>query len=307
MIPLIIAGQAAAGILGVVSGSIAANKARIDKQRYEQELLDLENNRQEIINPYKNIKDLSSMLSNPLANLGVATQAAEFQAEQADISLANTLDTLQASGASAGGATALAQAAIASKKGISASIEQQEAANSKLKAQGEQNLQSMKQQEAVRVQGARMGEAQRMQNVDVAGKEFMYQETEARETAKMNRVAGQQAGAKQAEIQARQDKAGAIGGAISGIGNIATSLIPSVPSDAKTTTTSDRRLKNSIEFIKLSSSGLKIYNFKYNNKPGVYQGVMSDEIPKHAIVKHSDGFDRVDYSKLDVEFKQISL
>ena len=122
----------------------------------------------------------------------------------------------------------------------------------------------------------------------------------------MNRVAGQQAGAKQAEIQARQDKAGAIGGAISGIGNIATSLIPSVPSgDAKTTPPSDRRLKNSIEFIKLSSSGLKIYNFKYNNKPGVYQGVMSDEIPKHAIVKHSDGFDRVDYSKLDVEFKSI--
>jgi hypothetical protein len=32
---------------------------------------------------------------------------------------------------------------------------------------------------------------------------------------------------------------------------------------------------------------------------------MSDEIPNEAVVKNSDGFDRVDYSKLDVEFKLI--
>ena len=36
-----------------------------------------------------------------------------MQAEEADIALANTLDTLRATGASAGGATALAQAALA--------------------------------------------------------------------------------------------------------------------------------------------------------------------------------------------------
>jgi hypothetical protein len=52
------------------------------------------------------------MITNPYENLGVATQAAEFQAEQADIALANTLDTLLATGAGAGGATALAQAAL---------------------------------------------------------------------------------------------------------------------------------------------------------------------------------------------------
>ena len=73
-------------------------------------------------------KDLSGMVSNPYANLGVATQAAEIQIEEADIALANTLDTLRATGASAGGATALAQAALQSKKGVSANIEQQEAA-----------------------------------------------------------------------------------------------------------------------------------------------------------------------------------
>ena len=64
-----------------------------------------------------------------------------MQIEQSDIALANTLDTLRATGSGAGGATALAQAALQSKKGVSASIENQEAANEKAKAQGEQDLQ----------------------------------------------------------------------------------------------------------------------------------------------------------------------
>jgi hypothetical protein len=94
-------------------------------------------NRQDVINPYAN-------LTNEFANLGVATQAAEFQAEQTDIALANTLDNLAATGASAGGATALAQAALRSKKGISASLQQQETANQKLAAQGAANVAKMK-------------------------------------------------------------------------------------------------------------------------------------------------------------------
>ena len=40
-------------------------------------------------------KDLSGQMSNPFASLGVATQAAEIQIEEADIALANTLDTLK--------------------------------------------------------------------------------------------------------------------------------------------------------------------------------------------------------------------
>jgi hypothetical protein len=76
-------------------------------------------------------------IGNPYANLGVATKASEFQAEQADISLANTLDTIRATGGGAGGATALAQAALTSKQGISADLQRQEAANQKLYAQGE--------------------------------------------------------------------------------------------------------------------------------------------------------------------------
>lgn len=76
-------------------------------------------------------------IGNPYANLGVAAKASEFQAEQADISLANTLDTIRATGGGSGGATALAQAALTSKQGISADIQRQEASNQKLYAEGE--------------------------------------------------------------------------------------------------------------------------------------------------------------------------
>ena len=76
-------------------------------------------------------------IGNPYANLGVAAKASEFQAEQADISLANTLDTIRATGGGSGGATALAQAALTSKQGISADLQRQEAANQKAYARGE--------------------------------------------------------------------------------------------------------------------------------------------------------------------------
>ena len=58
-------------------------------------------------------------------------------------------------------------------------------------------------------------------------------------------------------------------------------------------------------------SGLNIYFFEYINKvfgEGVWQGVMADEVPSNAVIKNFIGdFDGVDYSKIDVEFKQLSL
>tara|TARA_R100000935_G_scaffold576_9_gene2054 strand:- start:1285 stop:1950 length:666 start_codon:yes stop_codon:yes gene_type:complete len=174
------------GIIGMAGAIGASNRAdddlrgkRAERLRLDAELQSLEDSRQPVINPYQNVTDLSGKLSNPFANLGVATQAAEFQAEQADISLANTLDTIRATGASAGGATALAQAALQSKKQVSASIEMQEAQNQKLQAKGEQQLQQ-----------AKMQEAQRLQSADVMGQQFMFGATETRETAKLNRTAG---------------------------------------------------------------------------------------------------------------------
>ena len=92
----------------------------------------------------ENLEKNRQTLTNPYANLGVATQAAEMKIEQTDIALANTLDTIRATGGGAGGATALAQAALQSKKGVAASIETQEAQNEQLRAQGEVGLQNMR-------------------------------------------------------------------------------------------------------------------------------------------------------------------
>lgn len=202
-------------ILGSIFGAISAGAARkaaaLKEQRLTAELTHLEDTRQEIINPYATTTNLSSMLSNPFASLSVATQAAEMQMEQTDIALANTLDTLRASGSSAGGATALAQAALQSKQGITASIEAQEVNNEKLKAQGEATLDSQK-----------LAEGQRIQNAEAAGANFMFQTKEGREMQKMDRVAGQLDGARAEKAQAQADLTGAITGgigAVTGIGS----------------------------------------------------------------------------------------
>ena len=204
-----VAGNVVSGIIGSSAAKKAARAAAARKRALEQKLKSLEDNRQEIINPYAGFQNLSSSISNPFANLGVATKAAEMQAEEADISLANTLDTLRATGASAGGATALAQAALRSKKDVSASIEQQEATNSRLKAQGEQQMQE-----------ARRAEEIRMQQAGAAGKQFVFGQTERREQQQLDRTAALLDNAMGIEQQAKADQVGAITGAIGGVTDI---------------------------------------------------------------------------------------
>ena len=235
----IIAASATVAAAGISAGGgiIAANKqkeaakdARNEAQRIGGQISMLEEQRKRdipVINPYESAEDLSSMitdlsgdLSNPYANMGVATGAAEIQMEQTDIALANTLDTLMASGASAGGATALAQAAAASKKSVAASIEAQEAKNEQLKAQGESRLQGMKMAEAQRVQAGLFGEATRQQQIEAQGKEFVYREKDNRMMQQLNRKTAQQTGQQQVAAQRSADAASIMGAGIQGAGSI---------------------------------------------------------------------------------------
>jgi hypothetical protein len=123
---------------GVEIYQINKRQQDMGQQRQEQqdEINRLKDNRAEIPN-------LVGQISNPFDNLSVATRAAEIQMEQSDIALANTLDTIRATGMGAGGATALAQAALQSKNAVAASIEKQEANNAQLAAQGEAAAQKM--------------------------------------------------------------------------------------------------------------------------------------------------------------------
>ncbi len=156
---------------------------------------ELEKNRQEVINPYEN-------MANEFENIGVATQASKFQAEEADIALANTLDTIMQTGGGAGGATALARAALESKRGISADIQKQEQANNQARAEGANQVAQLKAQ----------------------GEAYKFESQESRDNAQLNRLQAQQDQAQFLEQQARnvklaanQDMLGAVGGAVGGM------------------------------------------------------------------------------------------
>jgi hypothetical protein len=228
------AGTAAVSIVGgLVSGSKARKaeeQAQKDRDRIQRQMAAFEANRQAVINPYADvtsnedmIADMRDNLSNPYASLGVATQAAEIQMEQTDIALANTLDTLQASGASAGGATALAQAAKQSKKEVSANIEQQEAQNEKLRAQGEESLQAKEMQ----LTQMEMAESARVQNAEAQGKAFVYGAQEARDVATLDRMSGQESQPRADMANAQTAQQAATGAMISGVSSAATGLLGS--------------------------------------------------------------------------------
>jgi hypothetical protein len=75
-------------------------------------------------------------------------------------------------------------------------------------------------------------------------------------------------------------------------------------------TTSDQRLKIIIEKIGQSNWNLNIYLFRYISDPErVYQGVIAQELlnTKYytAVSTGINGFYQVDYSKIDVEFKEV--
>ena len=209
-LPLIAAGALpvlASGVSSMVGGLFggfmarsARRSAEKKRQAAEARLAQLEANRQEITNPYS---EAMNLVTNPFANLSVSTQAAEYQAEQADVSLANTLDTLQSTGAGAGGATALARAALQSKRGIAASIAQQESRNQQLRAQGQA---AMEKQLAM---------------FSGAGNKFMFDAREKRELQQLNRQSSLVSSYSQQEAQYRSQEGAMFGEALGGLGSFA--------------------------------------------------------------------------------------
>ena len=195
----------AAGIGGVtkmVDAQMTKNNAKSELKKQEQKandaktaLAELEKNRQEVINPYEN-------MANEFENIGVATQASKFAAEEADIALANTLDTIMQTGGGSGGATALARAALESKRGISADIEKQEQANNTARAEGANQVQQLKAQ----------------------GEAYKFETQEARDVSKMDRLQAEQDNAEAMAMQANNVKMAANQQMVGAVGSMATSL-----------------------------------------------------------------------------------
>ncbi len=146
-----------AGIGGAaqIAGSLigGGKRRREEKAARAQQQADTDAVRNfEFSNSFKN-------LENTAEDLTVNQQASNFQAQQTDQALAGGLDAIVASGGGGGGAQAIANAALASKQGISADLSRQEGQNQvarasqaaqlqQLEAQGEEDLQTQRYEQA---------------------------------------------------------------------------------------------------------------------------------------------------------------
>ena len=285
-------------------------QAKLDKQKDVYRSMEFKN-------PYANVEnqyaDLQTEFENTYEDLTVNQQQAQFEAQQGQQQRANIMQNLKGS-AGGSGVAGLAQAManqgqLATQK-ASASIGQQEQRNQQMKAQGAQTVQSM---EATREQLIASGEG--AADMTRRGGEATLQNLEiGRQSTLLGVSMGESAGANAAAMQAQQNQVaqgaaeanmygqmagahyGTAAAAMQGLGSLGAGQV------------SDRKLKKNINLIGKSPSGLNIYSFEYKNLQfgkGLFQGVMSDELPLEAVEKHHDGYDRVNYNMLDVEFKQI--
>jgi len=254
----------------------------------------------EFKNPYAGLQNYYEGMENVFEDMTVSTQAADFQMERGDQQRANIMQNLRGAAGGSGIASlaqSLANQGVLQAGQVSANIAQQERQNQIMMAKGANQIQNL--------------ERQGMSAADMAmrGGEAMVQQAEmSRQSTllgvEMSGMAGANAGVQSAysnqmsaqglNAQMLGAQMGMYGSAMQGLGSALSG--------------SDRRLKKNINLIGKSPKGINIYSFEYINKDygsGVYQGVMSDEIPREAVSVDFDGYDMVDYSMLDVNFKQI--
>ena len=258
--------------------------------------------------------------------------AAQLQSQQAQATMANQMASRQGEmqaqqmrmqGAAQqqqmvlGGAQTLQSQQIAAAQSLQGIEAQSAMQNQQMQFQGATNAQQNAiAQNNLIAQGAWASDMAAAQGaMDVQGMEFGQQSTllgidyanlaganEAVQMGYSNELAyaGLEQGVNMQQAANQQSGSNALWGMVGTLGS-AYLMSQGVP-------TSDRKLKKNINKIGKSPSGLNVYSFEYKDSKygkGLFQGVMSDEIPQEAVIQMDNGYDAVDYSKLDVEFKQI--
>ena len=253
------------GVMKLV-GASKAKKAAAAAQKKAQAEMDVKKKQYEALDT----SNLAANQENKMEDLTINQKGMNIQSQKSAQSRSNIMAGMN-DAAGGSGIAALAQtmanqgAEDAQKSG--SMIGDQEAANQKSSAT----------------------EASKLQTAEVAGADASRKLQYDKTSNLMGMAAGQAEAAGTAKAQASKDQMNAIGG-------IATSVVGS-----------DRKIKKNISKIGESNSGLNIYSFEYKNPihgSGLFQGVMSDEVPEGTIVP-MNGYDAVDYSMIDVEFKQI--
>ena len=236
---------------------------------------------------------------NIFEDLTVDTQAADYARDQFMQQQANIMQGMRGMAGSsgiAGFAQSLSAQASQQAKQTQLSIGQQLQQNRRLQLQEESRLRNQERQiQLANMEGARQFELDKMSTlIGISGQ----------------KVAGAQ--------QAIAGNQAAMSQIIGGVGQLAGAAVQadwSSTNDLMSTAItaaaagSDRKIKKNIKYVFNSPSGLPVYNFEYidaKHGSGVYQGVMSDEVSKEAVIMHPEGYEMVDYSMLDVEFKKLS-
>tara|TARA_R110002020_G_scaffold75886_3_gene192842 strand:- start:4798 stop:5718 length:921 start_codon:yes stop_codon:yes gene_type:complete len=238
----------------------------------------------EFTNPYENME-------NVYEDATIDTRQADMQKQMFEQSQANIMQSMQ--GAAGGsGIASLAQAMansgqLASQK-ASASIGQQERAN----------------------QQRSLAETSRIDMLHRQGEAGIEEKEMNRQSTLLGMQMGQLTGANTAVAQSQQNQMAANASLANLHGQQAASQMQAAGQMFSTAgqMASDRRLKKNISKIGQSPSGLNIYNFEYRDSKygeGLFQGVMSSEVPQEAVIQMDNGYDAVNYNMLDVEFKQI--
>ena len=289
-------------------------------------------------------QNFASQMENTAEDLTVNTQQADMMAQQQQQGLSNTLGSLKGA-AGGSGIAALAQSLAGAQnqnlQAASASIGQQESANQAQAASQGQAIQqavagesSMNQSREIdqasqnQIMAAQMGSANQQFGATMGNQNAMMaaqmgqsnqqfgatmgnqnqqfgasmdfegqmaraqgaqsmQDRQYSQNTQLFDIAGQRKSAADAQVAAQRQSI------FSGVGKLLGS---------------DRKLKKNISLIGKSPSGINIYSFEYKDVihgDGLYQGVMADEVSNKFVVRHQDGYDMVDYSGLDVEFKTI--
>jgi len=282
----------------------------------------------EMVNPFAN-------LENTFEDMQVSTVAADFQMQRGAQQRANIMAGLAgAAGSSgvAGLAQTLANQGSIQAQSVSADLARQQAQNEQLRARGAADIQRLEAQGAMQVQQAQLAEAARLQQLTLGEQARLDQlERQGAGQVQMAQLSGQQ-WVQEAEMQRQATLLGvAYGGAAgasAGVNQAYANQMNSMMTQASiynqnaqmwynmggdimsagATLASDRKLKKNISKIGESPSGLNIYSFEYidsENKEGVFQGVIADELESNAVFKRDDGYDMVDYNMIDVEFKKL--
>ena len=227
-------------------------------------------------NPYANMENQFAGMENPYEDLRVDTTAQELAGAQYAQSLANISAAIDPSNLgevlrSTGQEVNKMRVQTAQREMENQRLAAQGAADVQLRQRmGQADIDRMQAQGAMAVQGMEFGRQESLLGM-ASGRIQAANEARQRNTEMYMNLAGQ--------------AAGAVGAAIA----------------------SDRKLKKNISKIGKSPSGLNIYSFEYKDSrfgTGKFQGVMSDEVPTNAVVNNGE-HDMVDYSMIDVDFKQL--